>query len=72
MNEHAILVGVGIMGLFAGASITIGMTSTMSNGSGLLFVEAQQQQQNANGVSIGNCVTIGDNTTLGSSVTIGD
>jgi hypothetical protein len=69
MNEHAILVSVGIMGLFAGASITIGMTNTMSNGSGLLFVEAQQQQQqNANGISIGNCVTIGDNTILGSNV----
>jgi UDP-3-O-[3-hydroxymyristoyl] glucosamine N-acyltransferase len=47
------------------------MTNTRGNGIGLLLVEAQQQQI-ANGVTIGNCVTIGDNTTLGSSVTIGD
>jgi UDP-3-O-[3-hydroxymyristoyl] glucosamine N-acyltransferase len=71
MNEYAILISVGIMELFVGASITIGMTNIVSNGSGLLFVEAQQQQ-NSNVVSIGNCVTIGDNTTLGTSVTIGD
>jgi hypothetical protein len=70
MNEHAILLTVGIMGLFAATTtITISMTNTMSNGSGLLFVEAQQQQQqNANGISIGNCVTIGDNTILGNNV----
>ena len=60
MNEHAILISVGIMGLFIGASITIGMTNIVSNESGLLFVEAQQQQ-NANVVSIGNCLIIGDN-----------
>ncbi len=42
MNEHAILVSVGIMGLFVGASITIGMNNAMSNGNGLLVVEAQQ------------------------------
>jgi hypothetical protein len=53
------------MALFAAATITtIGMTNTRGNGIGLLLVEAQQQQ-NVNGVSIGNCVTIGDNTTLG-------
>lgn len=73
MNGHAILVSVGIMALFVAATITtIGMTNTTGNEIGLLLVEAQQQQQNANGVTIGNCVTIGDNTTLGSSVTIGD
>ena len=73
MKGHAILVSVGIMALFAAATTitTIGMTNTRGNGIGLLLVEAQQQQ-NVNGVSIGNCVTIGDNTTLGSSVTIGD
>ena len=72
MNGHAILVSAGIMALFVAAIITtIGMTNTMGNGIGLLLVEAQQQQ-NANGITIGNCVTIGDNTTLGSSVTIGD
>jgi UDP-3-O-[3-hydroxymyristoyl] glucosamine N-acyltransferase len=72
MNGHAILVSVGIMALFAAATITIiGMTNTRGNGIDLLLVEAQQQQ-NANGITIGNCVTIGDNTTLGSSVTIGD
>ena len=61
------------MALFAAATTitTIGMTNTRGNGIGLLLVEAQQQQ-NVNGVSIGNCVTIGDNTTLASSVTIGD
>src|SRR5215218_7566979 len=72
MNGHAILVSVGIMVLFAAATITIiGMTNIRGNGIDLLLVEAQQQQ-NANGITIGNCVTIGDNTTLGSSVTIGD
>ena len=72
MNGHVILVSAGIMALFVAAIITtIGMTNTMGNGIGLLLVEAQQQQ-NANGITIGNCVTIGDNTTLGSSVTIGD
>src|SRR5215216_3271555 len=72
MNGHAILVSVGIMALFAAATITIiGMTNIRGNGIDLLLVEAQQQQ-NANGITIGNCVTIGDNTTLGSSVTIGD
>src|SRR5215216_2674493 len=72
MNGHAILVSVGIIALFAAATITIiGMTNIRGNGIDLLLVEAQQQQ-NANGITIGNCVTIGDNTTLGSSVTIGD
>ena len=72
MNGHAILVSVGIMALFAAATITIiGMTNTRGNGIDLLLVEAQQQQ-NANGITIGNCVTIGDNATLASSVTIGD
>ena len=61
------------MALFAAATTitTIGMTNTTGNGIGMLLVEAQQQQ-NANVVTIGNCVTIGDNTTLASSVTIGD
>ena len=73
MNGHAIVVSIWIMALFAAATTitTIGMTNTRGNGIGLLLVEAQQQQ-NVNGVSIGNCVTIGDNTALGSSVTIGD
>jgi UDP-3-O-[3-hydroxymyristoyl] glucosamine N-acyltransferase len=73
MNGHTMLVSVGIMALFVAATTitTIDMTNTKGNGIGLLFVEAQQQQ-NANRVTIGNCVTIGDNTTLGSSVTIGN
>ena len=73
MNGHAILVSVWIMALFAAATTitTIGMTNTTGNGIGMLLVEAQQQQ-NANVVTIGNCVTIGDNATLASSVTIGD
>jgi UDP-3-O-[3-hydroxymyristoyl] glucosamine N-acyltransferase len=73
MNGHAILVNVWIMALFAAATTvtTIGMTNTTGNGIGMLLVEAQQQQ-NANVVTIGNCVTIGDNATLASSVTIGD
>ncbi len=73
MNGHAILVSVWIMALFAAATTvtTIGMTNTTGNRIGMLLVEAQQQQ-NANVVTIGNCVTIGDNTTLASSVTIGD
>src|SRR5215212_2958999 len=58
------------MALFAAAKITtIGMTNTRGNGIGLLLVEAQQQQ-NVNGVSIGNCVTIGDNSTIAENVTI--
>ena len=73
MNGHAILVNVWIMALFAAVTTvtTIGMTNTTGNGIGMLLVEAQQQQ-NANVVTIGNCVTIGDNATLASSVTIGD
>jgi UDP-3-O-[3-hydroxymyristoyl] glucosamine N-acyltransferase len=73
MNGHAILLSVWIMALFAAATTitTIGMTNTTSNGIGMLLAEAQQQQ-NANVVTIGNCVTIGDNATLASSVTIGD
>ena len=73
MNGHAILVSVGIMALLVGATTitTIGMINTTGNGIGMLLVEAQQQQ-NANVVTIGNCVTIGDNATLASSVTIGD
>ena len=73
MNGHAILVSVWIMALFAAATTvaTIGRTNTTGNGIGMLLVEAQQQQ-NANVVNIGNCVTIGDNAALASSVTIGD
>jgi UDP-3-O-[3-hydroxymyristoyl] glucosamine N-acyltransferase len=73
MIGHALLVSVWIMALFAAATTitTIGMTNTTGNGIGMLLVEAQQQQ-NANVVTIGNCVTIGDNATLASSVTIGD
>src|SRR5919107_1839169 len=73
MNGHAILVNVWIMALFAAATTvtTIGMTNTTGNGIGMLLVEAQQQQ-NANVVTIGNCVTIGDNATLASSVTIAE
>ena len=71
MNRYAMLVSLGIMALYATATITtIGMTNTKGNGIGLLSVEAQQQ--NANVVTIGNCVTIGENTTLASNVTIGD
>ena len=73
MKGHAILVSVGIMALFAAATTitTIGMTNTRGNGIGLLLVEAQQQQ-NVNGVSIGNCVTIGDNSTIDENVSIGE
>jgi nitrogenase subunit NifH len=44
MNGHAILVSLGIMALFAAATIitTIGMTNTTGNGIGMLLVEAQQ------------------------------
>jgi UDP-3-O-[3-hydroxymyristoyl] glucosamine N-acyltransferase len=71
MNRYATLVSLGIMALYAAATITtIGMTNTKGNGIGLLSVEAQQQ--NTNVVTIGNCVTIGENTTLASNVTIGD
>jgi hypothetical protein len=72
MNGHAILVSAGIMALFVAAIITtLGMTNTMGNGIGLLLVEAQQQQ-NANGITIGNCVTIGDNSTIAENVKIAE
>jgi UDP-3-O-[3-hydroxymyristoyl] glucosamine N-acyltransferase len=59
------------MALFAAATITIiGMTNTRGNGIGLLLVEAQQQ--NANGITIGNCVTIGDNSTIAENVRIAE
>jgi hypothetical protein len=70
MKGYAILVSVGIIALFAAATITtIGMTNTRGNGIGLLLVEAQQQQ-NVNGVSMGSSVTIGDNSTIAKNMRI--